>query len=673
MRKVRRLLTVLCSVAATAWLSGQTTPAPQSSRFRSGIDLLQVDVSVLDGSHNPVRGLTADDFVLKEDGVERPIEGFAAVDLPEAAAPSAAWMRRVSADVVTNDFEERRLFVILMDDAMMINWPTAVTNAKKIAHGVIDRMGPNDLAAVLFTRDNRYAQNFTADVVRLGASVDKLTSGEVFAVKRGPTGPSAGPAGGAAATPAGTKPPDPDEFWYRSSVRALTNVADFLSAVPNRRKTLVYVSIGLPVDFEAMSNAGLGAANDPELRELLTSLYNEMLAAVTRAQRSNVNVYTYDPAGLDGLAGYFSTPLAQNKTAAPQTYIDYLRAVADETGGRATLDTNAFDVGLTQMFHETAAYYILGYREAAPKSGGHFSRLDVSVKKPGLEVRARKTNYTEKADDEIKVSAPATSSALAGVLPNPDAALRVTAAPFAAATPNKNNLQTVALVLGLREPPPDTRTTEHIDLATRAFLPDGTPQGSQTQTADVTIRAASPEETNPIARCEVLSEIALKPGRYQLRLAASNTTRDKTGSVFIDVDVPDFAAAPLSLSGVVLDSTSAPYSAPKGALKTIVPIVPTTERAFDTTDQATAFLRAYEGGKNAIVPVTLAIRISDEHDAVVFEKTETLGADAFAATRGADITFDLPLSRLKSGAHLLSFEATTAKAKAARDVVFRVK
>ena len=45
------------------------TPQPQAQpAFRSGVDLVQVDVSVLDRDRQPVMGLTAAEFTVREDG-----------------------------------------------------------------------------------------------------------------------------------------------------------------------------------------------------------------------------------------------------------------------------------------------------------------------------------------------------------------------------------------------------------------------------------------------------------------------------------------------------------------------------------------------------------------------------------------------------------------------------
>ena len=248
--------------------------------------------------------------------------------------------------------------------------------------------------------------------------------------------------------------------------------------------------------------------------------------------------------------------------------------------------------------------------------------------------------------------------------------MRVTTAPFA--TPDGKS-STVAIVLSLREAPPAARTTETIDLLASAFTPDGVSKNSQTQTAEVTLRPADPGDKDAQARFEVLTRIDLPPGRYSLRLAAHNATRDETGSVFTDVDVPDFTKAPLSLSGALVQASSAPTAAPRNALATLVPLVPTTERTFSVNDDVSVMVRAYQGGKSAIAPVSVAIQIQDNTDTVVFDKTDTIAAGTFTAERTADINFQVPMAGLKPGPHLLTFQATAGKATARRDVVFVVK
>ena len=55
-----------CLAAGVTVLTGAQTPPPtQSPTFRAGVDVVQLDVSVLDKNRRPVRGLTAADFTLR--------------------------------------------------------------------------------------------------------------------------------------------------------------------------------------------------------------------------------------------------------------------------------------------------------------------------------------------------------------------------------------------------------------------------------------------------------------------------------------------------------------------------------------------------------------------------------------------------------------------------------
>jgi hypothetical protein len=111
---------VSASLAALVLLGGTWLPAQQQGDrpvFRAGVELIQLDVSVLDGRRQPVRGLTAADFTVLEDGVPRPVRAFTVVNLPGRERHTAAWIDAVPPDVATNQIGEQdgRIVVILMD------------------------------------------------------------------------------------------------------------------------------------------------------------------------------------------------------------------------------------------------------------------------------------------------------------------------------------------------------------------------------------------------------------------------------------------------------------------------------------------------------------------------------------------------------------------------------
>src|SRR6185503_1429376 len=86
------------------------TPAPPQAppRFRAGIELTQIDVSVLDANGRPVHGLKKEDFELLEDGIPQLIEACAEVTVPDAEA-GAPWLHDVASDVRSNSAEDGRL------------------------------------------------------------------------------------------------------------------------------------------------------------------------------------------------------------------------------------------------------------------------------------------------------------------------------------------------------------------------------------------------------------------------------------------------------------------------------------------------------------------------------------------------------------------------------------
>src|SRR5688572_24346482 len=100
-------------------VSVATALAAQQPQFRAGVDIVQLDVTVLDRDRRPITGLNAADFTVLENGKPRPIQAFSSVDLPPAPsllAGLASWRAEVPADVVTNQVSPSRIVVLLIDD-----------------------------------------------------------------------------------------------------------------------------------------------------------------------------------------------------------------------------------------------------------------------------------------------------------------------------------------------------------------------------------------------------------------------------------------------------------------------------------------------------------------------------------------------------------------------------
>ena len=644
---------VLCVSMAGA----RQAPAPQPPRFRSSVDLVRLDVSVLDRDRRPVRGLKPSDFTILEDGTRQDISVFQAVDIPAEPPPRTPWVRTVAPDVRSNaGLHERRLFLIIMDDAMIQASPAAANSARAIARDFIEQLGPSDLAALIFTRDNRHAQDYTSDRGRLLSAAAKFSFGF--------------------RDMAPVWVPGADDGYMVFSEDTIANAVETLATMPDRRKVVVYIGQGLPLNIELTGASALtpglppeeiGGASALSKGALHSRLRGRLEEIFTDAAAANINIYTFDVCGVRAPPGPLRFPAP---TCVPGLEQDFLRDLAEGTGGRAVVDSNDFSEGIQRVFNENASYYLLGFQPARSHDG-KMRRLSVRVNRPNVFVRTRSSYRADKPAEREKRAAVLAASplgvALSGVLPNSDLPLDVVAVPFL--MPGWKDA-TVAIAVGVKQPIRETgaRTIEKVDLQVTAFDVNGKRHNSRTMKADVAIRAGA----TGLAEYEVLSRIELKPGRYQLRLAAHVWSLATSGSIYYDVDVPDFREAPVSISGIVLTAEPSHVVAPRDLLTKVIPVIPTTRRTFAAADRVTAFARVYQGGRATLARVPIRVQLVNENGVVMLDRHQDIGPERFTDERSANLLIDVPVSRLAAGEYLITLETPTGKTVLQRTMRFRV-
>src|SRR2546428_9472450 len=335
---------VLCAALGAAQ---QPKPA-----FRATTRLIVQTVTVTDRNGNPVEGLTANDFILTEDGVAQTIalvefqriEGTSGADRPPA--PSTAVDARVPPTTDTQissappgdiRYRNRRLLVLYFDLSAMppADQMRAYTNAQKF---VDTRMDPADLVAIMTFQGGavRVKQDFTDNRAALREAIARLIFGDDLDGDGIPDNPDTGSAFGQ----------DDAEFNIFNTDRqlsALQTAVAMLRPLPEQ-KALVYFGSGLRLN---------GADNQAQLR-----------ATVNEAIRSNASIHPIDARGLvaraplgdattrsPGGIGMFSGQLVQaGMTNFPRSQ-DTLYALAKDTGGKAMFDYNDLSLGIAQAAH----------------------------------------------------------------------------------------------------------------------------------------------------------------------------------------------------------------------------------------------------------------------------------------------------------------------------------
>ena len=134
------------------------------------------------------------------------------------------------------------------------------------------------------------------------------------------------------------------------------------------------------------------------------------------ANRANATFYTIDPRGLVVFDSSMAAPLPITVDhAVLRRRLDNLKILAENTDGMWVQDNNDLDVGLKRIANDLSSYYLLGYYSSNAKLDGKFHTIKVRVKRPGVDVRARK-GYRAATEEEVTAArkaanAPTTSSA----------------------------------------------------------------------------------------------------------------------------------------------------------------------------------------------------------------------------------------------------------------------
>jgi hypothetical protein len=352
-----------------------------------------------------------------------------------------------------------------------------------------------------------------------------------------------------------------------------------------------------------------------------------------------------------------------------------LNVLPDRTGGRTVVNTNAPDSQVQDIFTESASYYLIGFKPANIDSGRTFHPVSVKLNRRGLTLHTR-NGYAipaaEAAERPGSGGVPASMRrAVGGLLPSTSIPIELNAAAFAASG-SRGSSVTLVVALGDLAALAGGRANVPLDVVANAFDRNGQPRTSARQTLRLSVPVTAQAQRR---RIEILSRLDLPPGDYEIRVGVTAGDRATSASVFSYLAVPAFESEPLAMSNVIVRAVPPTATAPGDFLSKVVPLVPTAQREFASTDRLIGYLRLYQGTRRTdpLAPVELRTSVIDAEGKPVASASDVLAAGQFSNGRTADQYITLPLATLARGEYLLRLEARMGERAAGRALRFSVQ
>jgi VWFA-related protein len=416
---------LLVSLSAQAPAPAQPpapTPSQQQPNFRVQINLVTTDVTVKDNRGVFIDDLTRDEFEIYEDGVRQTlasmtmVHGGRVTNMFEPPPPPPREGIILPA-VKRADTTTGRIFVFFIDD-LNIQFKNSAHIRNIFARMKKLLVHQGDLIGIVSSGPSSISIDLTYDINRLERSVANLQ------------GAALKPAEMVEQSLAGHEAPT--ELRYRAHVAfsVMFDLIRNLEKVTNRRKSIVWISEGydyspfqasrlgllgpdspftqnLSAMLDNAAAAGLLNQDDPENpRDPVTSVEpNEMhrrmlqdetfadadlfrdIAEITRAAaRANTIIHTIDPRGLVAGPDIDENVSPQEWGNFTRKTQDTMRILAEETGGRAIVNSNDYDRGLKFIDNASSDYYVLGYTPTNP---------DPTHRRRKVEIRITRKNATD--------------------------------------------------------------------------------------------------------------------------------------------------------------------------------------------------------------------------------------------------------------------------------------
>jgi VWFA-related protein len=576
----------------------QPPAAPQQPPvFRGGTSNVRVDVTVIDRKGNPITDLTKDDFEVREDGVVQAVDTVKMVTATgEAPDDDVSLPIRSPEHAAVEASRDDIRVFVIFWDEYHIGQFVPAIRAREALNAFVQTAFGPTDLVALMD------QLTPTDAIRF--TRDRHDLADQVHKLLGRQGVYVPPRSGVEEAQL-YQMRDVERLRSEVTATALESTIAFLGQIKEGRKAIIFVS-------QTIGRIGTGPADT----------YQWLEHAVRLANATNTTIYSFDPRGLD----------MNVRTS------DILQSLAENTGGRQ-FSGNTPAAQLRAVVKEASAFYLLGYRSEKNPADGKFHKIAVRVKRPGVDVKSRTGYYAPSAvemDSARKKAAaaeapPEISKALSTLVDAPH--LPVSGDLWAGAAPGASGAPRIDVVWTPREG----------EAAAAVSLRAATDGGRVLYDGPLVSGRASFDGV---------------PGTIHLRrsvgAAAVDDRQDAT------LDVPDFAAAPLSIATPILYRARTPIE-----LRTIqgaADPTPFAGRQFERTDRI--FVRFQVFGVSAADATVTATLLS--------RQGAKLAAMPLRHTASGPYEIDLPMGSIARGEYVFEIAASHGADQAKQLLSFKV-
>lgn len=535
--------------------------AAQDIKFETSARLVVVNVTVRGKDGKPLSGLTKADFKIFEDGKPQILTVFEHQDLSgqtlptiDVPAPKAPPKSDEFADSQNKpNYNDKRLLVLYFDFSSLPQ--TDQIRAKEAAVTFLSKqMTSSDAVAIYtFAASLKKVVDFTSDRKLLLETVQSFGAGVGAEFE--------------STTAEGETEEGDDTFLVDETEFAIFDVDRKFGALEDLAKELAPIPEKKAVIF---FSSGVGSKQGMENQ-------SQQQAAVNAAVRSGVAFYPIDVRGLLAMApagdasqgasrgtGIFSGQSQRQTRDRFAGQQETLFSLAEDTGGKALLDSNDLAAGIRQAQKDVESYYTLAYYTTNHAKDGRYRRIKIELaarKDAKLDYRPgyyadKVWNQFDTSDKERQLSEamglgdPVTELPLAVQLPYFRMEKGRYFVPLAIKIPGsqvglksgKSELDFIGAVRDMRG-----RTVATLRDTIKIRLKDG--------------------EDEKLAQKSLLYDAGLQmpPGDYRIKVLVRENLSGKLGTFETRFQVPDLDAGPATpVSSLVLGTAREPVEAAVG-------------------------------------------------------------------------------------------------------------